>query len=143
MFCVVFFGFSAPAQNSDGKKIDPEEIADKQIDALDKLISLDDFQKVELHDILVQSARQMKDLLDLGQSQEDIRFAFENSQRDFENRLKDILTAEQYDNYVKDKREKAMNPDNKSRKDKKDKKDKKQRNSKAENNEIQENQDAE
>ena len=109
-------GANGNSGGSGSTKIDPEEIADKQLDALDKQVSLDDFQRVELRDILVRNIKQMKNLFESGQSQENMRFAQENSQRDFESQLKEILTPEQYSSYLKSRQEQAMNPDKKNKK---------------------------
>jgi len=129
LFVNAQMGMNSGGAGNNSTKIDPEEVADKQLDALDKQVSLDDFQRVELRDILVRNAKQMKTLFESGQSPENMRFAFENSQRDFEIKLKEILTPEQYDSYLKSRQEKALNSD---------KKNKKRRSPKAENTETKE-----
>ncbi|MDR2121959.1 MAG: hypothetical protein LBP34_02435 [Flavobacteriaceae bacterium] len=89
--------------------INPEEIVDEQLEALDKDIDLDDFQKFELRDFLLESTQKIKTALDNGMESSEIRFLIEDNNRELDAKLKEILLPEQFEKYMELKRERAVN----------------------------------
>ncbi len=99
--------------------IKPEEITEKQINDLDKDVYLDDFQKLELHEFILEKITKVKNAIDTGISDTELRFLMENNNREIDFKLKEILSPEQFEKYLELKRERAINNDHKKKKRKK------------------------
>ncbi|MCT6870142.1 MAG: hypothetical protein M3Z80_09385 [Apibacter sp.] len=99
--------------------IKPEEITEKQINDLDKDVNLDDFQKLELHEFILEKITKVKNAIDTGISDTELRFLMENNNREIDFKLKEILSPEQFEKYLELKRERAINIDHKKKKRKK------------------------
>ena len=99
--------------------IKPEEITEKQINDLDKDVNLDDFQKLELHEFILEKITKVKNAIDTGISDTELRFLMENNNREIDFKLKEILSPEQFEKYLELKRERAINNDHKKKKRKK------------------------
>jgi hypothetical protein len=105
-----------PLYAQDGNNIDPDELTEKQLESLDRDVNLDDFQRVELRDFLLESTKKIKTALDNGMDSSDIRFLVENNNREFDAKLKEVLLPEQFEKYMTLKREQAINKDNRKKK---------------------------
>ena len=99
--------------------IKPEEITEKQINDLDKDVNLDDFQKLELHEFILEKITKVKNAIDTGISDTELRFLMENNNREIDFKLKEILSPEQFEKYLELKRKRAINNDHKKKKRKK------------------------
>ena len=110
---VTTFSISYAQYNNSFK---PEEITEKQITTLDKDLILDDFQKLELKEFILEKTTYLKNVMDTGIDNQEIRFLIENNNREIDFKLKEVLSTEQFDKYLKLKRERAINPDQKKRK---------------------------
>ena len=80
--------------------IKPEEITEKQINDLDKDVNLDDFQKLELHEFILEKITKVKNAIDTGISDTELRFLMENNNREIDFKLKEILSPEQFEKYL-------------------------------------------
>lgn len=116
IFLVVTTFSISYAQNNNSFK--PEEITEKQITTLDKDLILDDFQKLELKEFILEKTTYLKNVMDTGIDNQEIRFLIENNNREIDFKLKEVLSTEQFDKYLKLKRERAINPDQKKKKKK-------------------------
>ncbi|PQL93316.1 hypothetical protein [Apibacter adventoris] len=103
-FCLSFFLIA-----QDNPKLDVKDLTDKQLETLDKDVSLDDFQKLELYDIYMESNKKIKSAIDKGTDATELRFMIENNDREIDSKLKEILLPEQFEKYIKIKRERAIN----------------------------------
>lgn len=117
IFLVVATFSISHAQNINSFK--PEEITEKQITTLDKDLILDDFQKLELKEFILEKTTYLKNAMDAGIDNQEIRFLIENNNREIDFKLKEVLLTEQFDKYLKLKRERAINPDQKKKKKRK------------------------
>lgn len=113
IFLVVTTYSISYAQNNNSSK--PEEITEKQITTLDKDLILDDFQKLELKEFILEKTTYLKNAMDTGIDNQEIRFLIENNNREIDFKLKEVLSTEQFDKYLKLKRERAINPDQKKK----------------------------
>ncbi len=115
------FCFLMQAQDN-SNKIDPEKLTDLQLESLDKDLNLDDFQKLELRDYILESTKKAKTAVESGTDQTELRLILENNSRELDAKLKEVLLPEQFEKYMSLKRERAINSDKtKSKKDKKKK----------------------
>lgn len=114
IFLVVTTFSISYAQNNNSFK--PEEITEKQITTLDKDLILDDFQKLELKEFILEKTTYLKNVMDTGIDNQEIRFLIENNNREIDFKLKEVLSSEQFDKYLKLKRENAINSDQKKKK---------------------------
>lgn len=103
-FCLSFYLIA-----QDNPKLDVKDLTDKQLETLDKDVSLDDFQKLELYDIYMESNKKIKSAIDKDTDATELRFMIENNDREIDSKLKEILLPEQFEKYIKIKRERAIN----------------------------------
>lgn len=100
-------------------KINVDELTDKQLAALDKDVSLDDFQKLELRDIYRESNEKIKTAMEKGTGATELRFLIENNNRETEAKLKEVLLPKQFEKYMELKRERAINGEKEEKRKKK------------------------
>lgn len=102
------------AQNNNSYK--PEEITENQLNKLDEDLNLDDFQKFELHEFILEKTIKLKNAMDEGIDDGELRFLMENHNREIDFKLKEVLSTEQYNKYLQLKRDRAINQNHKKRK---------------------------
>ena len=101
-----------PPRDKGDKKMNPEEMAKRELKMLTKELDLTDTQVTFVQKILEESAKQMKEQMQSGTKDFD---AMKKIQEDKDSKLKSVLTDEQWDKYkeIKDKRkDKFKNGDN-------------------------------
>lgn len=102
------------AQNNNSYK--PEEITENKLNKLDEDLNLDDFQKFELHEFILEKTIKLKNAMDEGIDDGELRFLMENHNREIDFKLKEVLSTEQYNKYLQLKRDRAINQNHKKRK---------------------------
>lgn len=115
---LLFTSFSISyAQNNNSFK--PEEITEKKLNKFDEDLSLDDFQKFELQEFILDKTTQVKNAMDTGIDDGELRFLIENNTREIDFKLKEVLSTEQYNKYIQLKRDRAINQNQKKKRKKK------------------------
>jgi hypothetical protein len=115
---LLFTSFSISyAQNNNSFK--PEEITEKELNKFDEDLSLDDFQKFELQEFILDKTTQVKNAMDTGIDDGELRFLIENNTREIDFKLKEVLSTEQYNKYIQLKRDRAINQNQKKKRKKK------------------------
>ncbi|WP_128330615.1 hypothetical protein [Apibacter sp. HY039] len=103
-------------------KINPSEVAENQINSLSKDIpDLDDFQKLELRDFIIENTNKVKGAMESNVDSDNLQLIILNTSRDFDNKLKEVLLPEQFEKYMELRRKQAAEGENKKKKNKRNK----------------------